>query len=261
MGKEIEKTAIIGERGKMGRLLSSLMQGAGQKVLALDKPLDRERMDKYLPSCELVLVCTPVEALPGALQEMSPFLSRTSILADISSVKVNSMRRMREIFSGPIVGTHPLFGPEPDAQTELRCALCPDDSANEMHLEKTENLFSSIGLRTFRTTPREHDEAMACIQGLNFITSLCYFASLPRDLDLSKFATPSFMRRMESARKMITEDSDLFTDLFEANPYSAESVRRFKSFLNLAAAGELNLLSDKAAWWWHENHIQSGEDP
>ncbi|MFP4657942.1 MAG: prephenate dehydrogenase/arogenate dehydrogenase family protein, partial [Desulfonatronovibrionaceae bacterium] len=163
--------------------------------------------------------------------------------------------------SGPIVGTHPLFGPDPDGQTPLRCAICPDASASAEDTAALEKSFTDAGIIPFRSEAHEHDRAMACIQGLNFVTSICYFASLPGDLDLSSFATPSFNRRFESARKMLTEDSELFTSLFEANPYSAESVRRFKSFLNLAAAGELNLLSDKAAWWWWNKDIQSGEGP
>jgi prephenate dehydrogenase len=38
--------------------------------------------------------------------------------------------------------------------------------------------------------------------------------------------------------------------MFEANPYSQDAVRHFRRFLNLAAAGDMDLLQDMAAWWW-----------
>lgn len=245
----------------MGRLLEGLFSKAGLTVHTFDRPLEKERMGRILPECDAVFMCTPVHALVDALGEVAPVLGENNILADISSVKVKPMQQMREHFSGPIIGLHPLFGPKPDAGTALRCAVCPDTSAGEKDTRGMEEIFLKAGMTPFRTDAHEHDKAMACIQGLNFVTSICYFASLPADLDLSKFATPSFNRRSESARKMLTEDSDLFTALFEANPYGAESVRRFKSFLNLAAAGELNLLSDKAAWWWWSKNIVPGEGP
>ena len=261
MNQEINKIALIGGRGRMGRLFKNLFQKAGLEVHTFDQPLEKERMRRILPECGAVFMCTPVHALPDALVNVTPLLGDNNILTDISSVKIKPMQQMREHFSGSIIGLHPLFGPEPDSRTPLRCAVCPDNSAMEEDTQKIEGLFFKAGITPFRTDAHEHDKAMAYIQGLNFVTSLCYFASLPGDLDLDKFATPSFKRRMDSAHKMLTEDSELFSALFEANPYSAESVRRFKSFMNLAAAGELNLLSDKAAWWWWSKHILSGEKP
>lgn len=68
--------------------------------------------------------------------------------------------------------------------------------------------------------------------------------------EVEKFLTPSFYRRLDAARKMLTEDSELFQNILEENPYSLEVIRHFRSFLNLAAAGELDLLQDKANWWW-----------
>jgi prephenate dehydrogenase len=64
--------------------------------------------------------------------------------------------------------------------------------------------------------------------------------------------TPSFSRRLEAARKMLLEDASLFSSIFEANAHSQDVVRHFRSFLNLAAAGDLDILVEKASWWWRE---------
>ena len=53
-----------------------------------------------------------------------------------------------------------------------------------------------------------------------------------------------------AAEKLITKDAALFTALFEANPYSHEAVRNFRSFLNLAVGGDVDLLVRRAEAWW-----------
>ena len=93
---------------------------------------------------------------------------------------------------------------------------------------------------------------MARIQNMNFITNLTYFAMLAGEDDLLPFLTPSFRRRLHAAGKMLTEDARLFADLFEANTHSHEAVRQYRNMLNLAAAGDVDLLCRRAQWWWKD---------
>ena len=81
--------------------------------------------------------------------------------------------------------------------------------------------------------------------------SVAYFALLAGQKDLLPFLTPSFRRRQNAARKMLTEDAQLFAGLFEANPHSHEAVRQYRQMLNLAAAGDIDLLCRRAQWWWN----------
>jgi prephenate dehydrogenase len=201
----------------------------------------------------------PITALDNVLQNIKGFLTPPTILADICSVKVIPMTKMEESYAGPVVGTHPLFGPEPAKDDPLKVAICPSSrKQDEQVLESVQELFSCAGMNTFVTSAQEHDEAMAYIQGLNFITTLSYFSCLPEYLELDKFITPSFKRRMDAAKKMLTQDASLFTKLFEQNPLSGKSVRRFKSFLSVCAAGDVELLAQKAAWWWRASIDKGG---
>jgi prephenate dehydrogenase len=166
-------------------------------------------------------------------------------------------------FAGAVVGTHPLFGPEPAAGQPLRVAVTPGrpdggapgsaDAAASMD----EWLFR-LGFEPFRTTAAEHDRALALIQGLNFVTQLAYLATAADHPEIREFVTPSFTRRLESARKMVSEDGEMFKAIFEANPFSQEAVRGFRSHLNLAAGGDVDLLLDKAGWWWRSSEDGGG---
>ncbi|MFO7875325.1 MAG: prephenate dehydrogenase [Desulfovermiculus sp.] len=253
----IEKVSLIGAQGGMGRLLSRCMHEHGLVVCAFDQPLLPERSRSDLASSDLVLLAVPIEAMPEVLERIGPYIQSTAILADICSVKEYPLRLMLDSHPGPVVGTHPLFGPQPEPETELKVALISgreQTACNTVH-----SFFRHLGFVPFATTAKIHDQAMARIQSLNFVTTISYLASVAQDENITEFITPSFRRRLHAARKMLTQDGNLFQALFEANPYSQDAVRQFRRFLNLAAAGELDLLQDMAAWWWTGS--QSGEEP
>lgn len=259
---------ILGARGRMGQLLLRRWQEAGvpgpegcgpngnnlevrgPDARGLDVPLTAQDMAQACAGATVVLCCIPAAALREALHVLIPHMPSDCVLADITSVKVYPMEIMEKLWPGPVVGTHPLFGPSPAPDMELPVTISPGARATEEHVALVEGLFHRLGCRTFRTTAEQHDKAMAAIQGLNFISSLAYFATLAQHEELLPFLTPSFRRRQEAARKLLTEDAALFEGLFEANPYSQKLVRQYRNFLNIAAGGDINLLAARASWWW-----------
>jgi prephenate dehydrogenase len=242
--------ALIGSRGRMGSMLLQRLRAAGVSATGADQPLADAGLDGLCSAANLILLCVPIVAMPEALRALCPHLRARQVLADIASVKVQPMAHMQEAYAGPVVGSHPLFGPE--SAGEPRVAVCPGVQAGEKDIRLVETLFTAIGCTVFRATAREHDEAAAYIQGLNFVTSAAYFAALAEHPEFLPFLTPSFQRRKEAARTMLTADGPLFEALFEANPASQCAVRSYRDFLNLAAGGDLSLLRERALWWWKE---------
>ena len=248
----IHKVGLIGAQGGMGRLLAQRMHKQGMDVIGFDQPLSRKEIQPKLAKSDMVLLAVPIEAMPDVLQRIGPYISSTTILADICSVKKRPLSLMLNSHPGPVVGAHPLFGPEPEPETELKIAVIPGREQNAC--ERMHTFFRTLGFTPFSTTAKIHDQAMAKIQSLNFVTTISYLASVAQDEDIMDFITPSFQRRLQAAQKMLTQDGTLFQTLFEANPYSQDAVRHFRRFLNLAAAGDLDLLQDMAAWWWSDAH-------
>ncbi len=244
----ISNISIIGGLGEMGQFFSKRFQKLGVKVNILDKPLSADKLQNTIPQIDMILLSVPVLVFEYVLHSLRPYLNKSTILMDICSVKVKPLQLMLENHSGPVVGTHPLFGPQPESESQLRIALV--SGREQTAFAKAFSIMKSLGLVPFETNADEHDKALAYIQGLNFVTTISYLASMAHESEIEKFLTPSFYRRLDAARKMLTEDSELFQNIFEENPYSLEAIRHFRSFLNLAAAGELDLLQDKANWWW-----------
>ncbi len=240
--------AVIGHEGRMGAMFAERLAECGHRVRGLDRPLSAEKAAEALGNVDLALLCVPAAAFAEVLKIITPYLPSDALLMDIASVKSLPMADMRAAWKGRMVGSHPLFGPNPppDPRVALmrECDTCP------ACFELARELFEDMGYVVFETTAKKHDQAMAAVQGLNFISNLAYLAALAHQDELLPFLTPSFRRRLESARKMLTEDGELFSGLFEANPYAQDAVKHFRSYLHVAAGGDVDLLLEKTKWWW-----------
>lgn len=243
----IASAAIIGARGRMGVMLGERLRAAGVEVGELDQPLTDADLDRELPGRDIVILAVPASAMRSVAERAARRMRAPQILADIGSVKVEPMADMRRAYDGPVVGTHPLFGPTPGPE-ENRVAVVADgdDGAARAVCE----LSIRLGMEPFLTTAEAHDRAVGQIQGLNFVTTIAYLATLADQPEIEAFLTPSFRRRLDAAESMVTRDAELFAGLFEANPFGQDAVRRFRNFLHVAAGGDVDLLVERARWWW-----------
>lgn len=235
----------------MGAMLLERAVQAGQAVMGIDIPFKDDELERLRHGISIAILCVPARNLAETIEKIKPFLPEDTILADITSVKEWPMRQMESLWPGEVVGTHPLFGPS-TSDADLPVAIVRGKNASCDAVTRVENFFEKLGCRVFECTSEKHDEAMARIQNMNFITNLAYFAALANKPDLLPFLTPSFQRRKDAAGKMLTEDAEMFAGLFDANPHSHESVRQFRKMLNVAASGEIDLLLRKAQWWWQK---------
>jgi len=252
--------SILGHQGQMGLMLSERLQGAGYEILGIDLPFTEDKIQKCVQCSDIVILCIPAHAIHDISRNLRPYMSQDAILMDITSVKILPMRSMEEFHNGPVVGTHPLFGPR--SQNYKQICLCQgswffDENIPQHHRDKVmsvaQKIFTDIGCTTFLSTPEEHDNAMGAIQGLNFVTNVAYFAMTSNMKNLRPFLTPSFLRRLESTRTLINDDGELFMGLFDANPMSQNLVRQYRSFLNIAAGGDMDVLVELAKKWFNDD--------
>lgn len=238
--------SIIGHKGRMGNLFFERLQEKGYAVNGIDLPLIEEDLAATLVASSMVILCVPTAVMEEVCQKISSFLLQGTLLMDIASIKVPPMTSMERYYDGPVLGTHPLFGPTSVGFCSISLCLGSwfkkHPQEEKIYLEKAVHLFESLGYEVFYSTAEKHDRMMATIQGLNFVTSVAYFAMLGNEEDSELFMTPSLKRHMESVKNMLEEDGELFTGIFEQNPYSQDAVRRYTSFLSVAAGGDLEIL-------------------
>ncbi|MFG6360307.1 prephenate dehydrogenase [Taurinivorans muris] len=245
---------IIGHNGKMGGTFFKRFQEAGHFVNGIDIPYDDTELFKSIRNTEIILFCIPAKTMEEMCEKIEGHIPCSCILMDVTSVKVLPIKSMEKHYGGPVIGTHPLFGPR--SLDYKKICLCLGSYFKTMDTEKQKikdtvyELFKQIGCEPFYAKAEEHDKAMAALQGLNFVTNVAYFAMTANMPEIKEFLTPSFMRRLEAGRASIQEDGTLFTGIFEANPYSQDIVRQYRSFLNVAAGGDMDVLVKLAQKWF-----------
>ncbi len=253
MSFSINSVAIIGAKGGMGRLYTARSRAAGLDVVELGRPLTDEALAAAAARVDCVALSIPVKAMEEVSRRVGALLRGRRVLVELCSVKVRPVLEMCAACAGPVVGTHPLFGPAPAEDDEGRVALMPGREGNAADEEALEAVWAwteRMGFKPFRTTPDEHDKAMGYFQGLNFVTTVAYLAMHAGDETLKPFMTPSFSRRLAAAKTLLLEDAELFGALFETNPHSQDIVRTYRNYLNVAAGGDLDLLVQRAERWW-----------
>lgn len=255
---------LFGAGGRMALLLQERLQQAGYPVRPLERengrPISRDAIRNALRGAAALILCVPVEAMPEVLELAVPELAGNGgqqPLIDIASIKVLPMRLMEAAYSGPVIGTHPLFGPVPSAVSvkkspeqpaEFKVAVTPGANCPDLPVSWLCELLSRLGFAPFVTTAQEHDKAAASIQGLNFVTSVAYFAMLADHPEILPFLTPSFQRRLEASRKSLTEDGRIFCAMFNDNPASNATVDDFRAQL-AKSAQDIGAALQKARWW------------
>lgn len=221
-------------------------------------PLDPALLEKA-KTADIIILCVPI-ALTGPaaarLQTLLP-VPDTAVWIDVASVKELPMRHLAEAVRGPVVGTHPLFGPSarPGAP-ERRTAIIPGPRSSEKDVALIERLFAALGCVTFRGTAREHDSAVAVFQSLNFLTSAALIALAGRAPALRSYLTPSFQRRVNASRTLMMEDGELFTGLSFQNNELRGELEKFEASLGRFLESPQAALEELAAarsWWAEED--------
>lgn len=249
---------LVGTRSRMGAMFYETWK-TRRPVYAVNRAraassgaaFRDEDLAAGIPLGDVVVLSVPTPAMPQTLERIAPFLREDQILADLCSVKINPMRWMEERFSGPVVGTHPLFGPE-NALAGKKVALVRGKNATDAAMERVRALFCETGCAPFETTAEEHDEAVGITQSLHFALAAAYFSAAARNKRLAPYITPSFLRFREAARCELTEDAAMFGEFSAANPLFPGILGRLAGELRDLTPETLEKLVAEARVWFTE---------
>ncbi|MHC1585402.1 MAG: prephenate dehydrogenase/arogenate dehydrogenase family protein, partial [Candidatus Syntropharchaeia archaeon] len=178
------KIAIVGGAGAMGQWFARFFRNNGEEVVIIDvnqrtKEIAEEigvfhGEEKDLRDADVVMVSVPIDSTIGVIEKIAPEIHPGSLVMDITSVKrgvVNAMSRLAPDET-EILSIHPMFGPTmPDmrGQTIIVIPVRKGEISERMI-----DLFKNNGARIEVTTPEEHDETMAVIQGLTHFVHIVF---------------------------------------------------------------------------------------
>jgi prephenate dehydrogenase len=166
-------------------LSSCIISGYGHRRSTLDRALQIGAIDQAyddpassVRSAELVILCTPVGLFEEILTRIAPALPPGCIVTDVGSTKRSILTHAQTLLPKTVhfVGSHPMAGSEkrgvefarPDLFQNALCLLTPAATppTDPAALALVESFWQSLGMRTTRLSPDDHDRLLSDVSHL-----------------------------------------------------------------------------------------------
>lgn len=207
---------IIGGTGKMGQWLKYFLQQHSIKAQVYGR--DYIKHLDALKKADIVVVAVPIDATEKVLTTIMPYLSKTALLADMTSVKIMPLSVMEKSPSATL-GMHPLFGPSVGPLPGKKIVFCRQK--DNKYVSFLQDIFEKSGLEVIEMSAEEHDYQLAYIQALTHATHLLYAKTLleQEKTEFSKLQTPTFALHALAMGRILNQDIDMMAGIQCYNPY------------------------------------------
>jgi len=238
---------LVGGRGRMGQYFSRWLAGSGYEVRILDVE-DWARATELCAGIDLALVTVPIGVTAEVIRQLGRFLPERSILTDITSVKSAPLQAMLESHSGPVVGLHPLFGPNTASMDKQVVAVTPgrDPEGYRWWMDQ----LTTWGNIVLPIDAGEHDHIMAIVQALRHFATFAFGHFLcQQDIDVSRtleLSSPIYRLELGMVGRLFAQDPELYAEIIFASPERRALLRQFLDSLD--SLRSLLEAGDKAAF-------------
>ncbi|WP_421219207.1 bifunctional chorismate mutase/prephenate dehydrogenase [Aeromonas enteropelogenes] len=227
MKPNLGKVVIIGGQGQLGRLFGNLFSLSGYRVETLEQE-DWPRADEILADAGLVMVAVPIDITCQIIDRLGNLPARC-LLVDVTSVKEAPLEHMLAVHKGPVLGLHPMFGPDVAslAKQVIVCCQGRDGAASQWLLDQ----MTIWGARLQQVEAKAHDEAMTLIQALRHFATFAYGWHLSREqanIDrLLNLSSPIYRLELAMVGRLFAQDPHLYADIILSSPQNLAMIRRY----------------------------------
>ncbi|WP_429163805.1 bifunctional chorismate mutase/prephenate dehydrogenase [Aeromonas rivipollensis] len=227
MKPDLGKVAIIGGQGQLGRLFGQMFGLSGYRVESLEQG-DWPRSDEILADAGLVMVAVPIDITCQIIDRLGK-LPADCLLVDVTSVKAAPLEHMLAVHKGPVLGLHPMFGPDVAslAKQVIVCCQGRDPAASQWLLDQ----MTIWGARLQQVEAKAHDEAMTLIQALRHFATFAYGWHLSREqanIDrLLNLSSPIYRLELAMVGRLFAQDPHLYADIILSSPQNLAMIRRY----------------------------------
>ncbi len=224
---DLGKVVIIGGQGQLGRLFGHMFSLSGYWVETLEQA-DWARADEILAGAGLVMVAVPIDITCQIIDRLGN-LPTHCLLVDVTSVKAAPLEHMLAVHQGPVLGLHPMFGPDVAslAKQVIVCCQGRNPAASQWLLDQ----MTIWGARLQQVEAKAHDEAMTLIQALRHFATFAYGWHLSREqanLDrLLSLSSPIYRLELAMVGRLFAQDPHLYADIILSSPQNLAMIRRY----------------------------------
>jgi chorismate mutase/prephenate dehydrogenase len=233
---QIKKIVVVGGAGALGRIFVDMFKRSGYSVQLLEQH-DWSHADSILSDAGLVLVAVPIKLTESIICKLT-CLPSDCVLVDITSTKQKPLAAMMAVHAGPVLGLHPMFGPDVPSLVKQIVVVC-----HGRHAEQYEWLLQQIriwGGVLQQTTAKEHDDAMVFIQVMRHFCSFVFGSHLasenPNLQQLISLSSPIYRLELAMVGRLFAQDPALYADIIFDNKDSVALLTEFSVKFNQALA-------------------------
>lgn len=254
--KESGDIVIVGGNGGMGRIFSRYFEASGYKVFSFGHR-GWDKAPEYLKNAKVVIVTVPIDVTVEVIQKLSPLLREDQLLCDFTSVKTPIVDAMMKYHKGPVLGLHPMFGPDVKSLVKQVIVTVPqrDEKASEFLVEQ----FRIWGAKIVKSEAADHDKAMSIIQALRHFGTYSYgsfLQSLNPDLKrLIELSSPIYRMELMMVGRLFAQDPRLYGDIIMSSDANLELIEKFVRSLSK----DLSIVKDKDLDAFTERFLKTRE--
>lgn len=227
LNPELRSVVIVGGNGQLGGLFGRMFKLSGYQVKVLGSQ-DWGHADEILHDAGLVVVTVPIHLTQGVIEKLGN-LPDDCILCDLTSIKSKPLQSMMTVHNGPVVGLHPMFGPDVPSLAKQVIVYC--DGRGEEQYQWLLKQFSIWGASLCNIDASEHDHGMTLIQALRHFTSFAYGLHLSREnpnIDkLLQLSSPIYRLELAMVGRLFGQDPNLYGDIILSSDENIEMIKRF----------------------------------
>jgi len=243
---DCKKIVVVGGKGQLGGVFVDLFQRSNYQVAIIEQE-DWPDSDAILAGASLVIVAVPIRLTSIVIHHLHN-LPDDCILADFTSVKESPLYEMMKAHSGPVVGLHPMFGPDVTGLIKQTIIVC--DGREKEKYQWLLKQFQVWGAKIFQVAAHEHDQAMSMVQVMRHFSTIAYGYHLMAEgadiENLVNMSSPIYRLELIMVGRLFAQDPILYSDIIFANPDNISMMKRFAyRFLELLDDVELG---DKEAF-------------
>lgn len=255
---DLGSVVIVGGKGQLGGLFQQMLSLSGYQVKVLDKD-DWQQAETLFTDAGLVLVTVPIAITCDLIRAKLTQLPQDCILADLTSIKTEPINAMLTAHKGPVVGFHPMFGPDVGSLAKQVVVVCHGREA-----DKYQWLLEQItiwGARIVEAEPERHDNAMQLVQAMRHFSTFVYGLNLCKeeaDIEtLLQFSSPIYRLELAMVGRLFAQSPELYADIIFAQQDSQHAIGdyldNYREALELLKRGDreafINQFQTVAKWF------------
>jgi chorismate mutase/prephenate dehydrogenase len=224
---EMKRIVIIGGNGLLGQRFVEMFKLSGYDVDILGRS-NWDQAEAICSKAGLVIVGSPIDVTIDVINQLT-FLPKDCILADITSIKDAPLTEMLAVHEGPVVGLHPMFGPDISSFAKQVIVYCDGREP-----EKYQWLIDQMkiwGAHLYPVAAPTHDQSMTLIQALRHFTSFVYGVHLQEvDADLKQLldlSSPIYRLELAMVGRLFAQEPALYADIILSQKNNLTMIKRY----------------------------------